>query len=505
VGAEQHWEETMRIRGNNSRNTLTGTSDDDAIYGFGGSDRIFGNGGHDFIVGGTGADTINGGPGSDTASYFDSPVGVVVSLVTHRGHFGTAQGDRLSGIENLQGSSHDDTLIGNDERNNLIGLDGADSLFGGGGDDFLQAGRGGDLLVGGPGADHLDGNQNVDTASYEDSAEGVHVSLLEGFGDGGDAEGDTLIEIENVTGSLHDDVLLGDNGNNVLEGLDGNDVLLGFDGFDRLVGGDGEDRLDGGPRGDQLFGGGDEDILSGGAGGDYLDGGPGADTAAYTESDEGVLVNLAAGAGFSGTARGDVLVDIENLWGSRHDDVLVGDDEANYIEGGLGDDQLVGAGSADVLFGGAQPRGDVDVLHPPGDGVPLSDGNDTLVGGRGRDQLIGGTGADTLTGGRDADIFVWRTVTETGVLVVDMDLITDFNRREGDLIDVHEIDADETTFGNQDFTFVGPGGFSAPGQISYVTVGTETWIILNTDADTAGEAAIRVAGVHTVDASWFSP
>jgi Ca2+-binding RTX toxin-like protein len=523
VGAEQHWEETMRIRGNNSRNTLTGTSDDDIIFGLGGRDTIFAGSGNDFIVGGHDPDRIDGGDDVDTASYEDSLMGVVVDLVTGRGIGGDAEGDRLFNIENLVGSRHDDFLNGNDQANVLVGGGGLDFLDGRGGDDHLFGGSGDDILHGGAGADEIVGGPGTDTVTYGDSPvvvplggyNGVVVSLQEGLGYSGDADGDTLASIENVAGSDHDDFLIGNDGANRLVGLAGNDKLYGAAGDDYLfgdnpaadpmLGGRGDDILSGGRGADHLFGGPGEDVLIGGAGADHLDGGSGADTAAYTESDEGVLVNLAAGVGFSGTAQGDVLVDIENLWGSRHDDVLVGDDEANYIEGGFGDDQLVGGGGGDVLFGGAQPRDGVDIIEPPGDGVPLTDGHDTLVGGRGRDQLIGGTGADTLTGGRDADIFIWRTVTETGVLVVDMDLITDFNRREGDLIDVHEIDADETIFGNQDFTFVGTAGFSAPGQIRYATVGTETWIILNTDADTAGEVAIRVAGVHTVDASWFSP
>ena len=39
------------------------------------------------------------------------------------------------------------------------------------------------------------------TASYEHSASAVNVSLATGTGHGGDAEGDTLINIENLTGS----------------------------------------------------------------------------------------------------------------------------------------------------------------------------------------------------------------------------------------------------------------------------------------------------------------
>ena len=88
------------------------TDEADTIFGFGGDDMIFGFGGDDLINGGRGADTINGGAGIDTARYGDSSESVVVSLATGVGLGGTAEGDRLISIENLTGSSFDDTLIG---------------------------------------------------------------------------------------------------------------------------------------------------------------------------------------------------------------------------------------------------------------------------------------------------------------------------------------------------------------------------------------------------------
>jgi Ca2+-binding RTX toxin-like protein len=54
---------------------------------------------------------------------------------------------------------------------------------------------------------------------------------------------DTLTSIENLTGSLFDDVLTGSSSSNVLIGLDGNDVLNGGNGADTLVGGSGADRF----------------------------------------------------------------------------------------------------------------------------------------------------------------------------------------------------------------------------------------------------------------------
>jgi hypothetical protein len=56
----------------------------------------------------------------------------------------------------------------------------------------------------------------------------VSVQLAAGTALGGDAAGDVLIYIENLTGSAFADALFGDTAVNVLRGLDGNDWLKGF-------------------------------------------------------------------------------------------------------------------------------------------------------------------------------------------------------------------------------------------------------------------------------------
>jgi Ca2+-binding RTX toxin-like protein len=495
----------MLITGTRGRDTRHGTADHDQLVGLDGEDWLFGEGGDDEFMGGRGADLLNGGPGFDTARYDDSPVGVFVSLLDGRGFNGTAAGDTLFDIESVVGSLHNDILIGNNEANLLQGLDGADSLFGGGGDDHLIGDRGNDLLVGGAGGDDLDGGEGIDTADYSDSPEGVSVALGRdgelGHGSHGFAEGDTLAGIENLVGSLHDDFLLGNNQANRIEGLAGSDVIYGLRGADRLFGNRGDD------------------ILVGGAGADHLDGGLGNnDTAAYVDSEVGVQVNLELGRGYSGTALGDELIGIENLMGSNHDDVMVGDARANVIEGGRGADQLVGGGGNDHLFGGLAPRPTGDFVAIPDDAVDrprLSDGDDILIGGRGNDTLTGGTGADRMTGGSDADTFVFNFTYETDAYErLNMDYILDFSQAQHDKIDVHGIDANEGLDGNQDFTtFIGTAEFSAtptvpgsatPGQIRYFTIGGDTYIVLNTDTDPDNDAAIRVAGERTPDASWFN-
>ncbi len=109
-------------------------------------------------------------------------------------------------------------------------------------------GTGDDTLIGGAGADTLDGGAGTDAADYSDSASAVTVNLQTGTGTGGDAQGDTLTNIENIVGSDYADTLTGDSGANTLTGGAGADALFGGDGSDLFVfgTGDGADTVDGG-------------------------------------------------------------------------------------------------------------------------------------------------------------------------------------------------------------------------------------------------------------------
>ncbi len=340
-----------------------------------------------------------------------------------------------------------------DGDDSVFGYEGDDVLFGRGGNDILNGGDGNDILKGGAGADHLDGAAgNSDWADYYNSARGVLVSLETGRGVGGTAHGDTLVDIENLSGSAHGDILTGNAGANYLNGYHGNDGLWGGGGADTLDGGDGND------------------LLVGGSGADVLHGRSGTDTASYAGSGEGVVVSLRRGTGSFGDAEGDTLISIENLTGSSHGDGLFGDDNANVLNGGGGNDLLLGFG-----------------------------GNDTLTGGMGTDAMTGGIGADT---------FVWQSIRETGATRWTADVVTDFDRKAGDLLRVSGIDADgNAANGDTAFSFLGHAAsnpFTAAGQISWYGDGTDTYIMFNTDADAGVEAMVRLAGVHTIDASWFA-
>ena len=263
-----------------------------------------------------------------------------------------------------------------------------------GGNDILLGNNGDDILDGGTGADILDGGAGNDTASYSGAGAktGVNLSNATVWGV---ASGDTLTSIENLIGTAFNDILVGDDNANRLEGGAGNDTLLGVGGNDTLLGDDGDDTLYGQNGADTLNGGAGDDILDGGTGADILDGGAGNDTASYSGAGAKTGVNL-SNATVWGVASGDTLTSIENLIGTAFNDILVGDDNANRLEGGAGNDILLGVGGNDILLGN---NGD-DTLYG-------QNGADALNGGAGDDILDGGTGNDILYGQGGNDQFVF--------------------------------------------------------------------------------------------------
>ncbi|MGL4960572.1 MAG: calcium-binding protein [Inquilinus sp.] len=215
---------------------LFGYAGNDTLVGAAGADQLDGGDGNDVLRGGAGADAIDGGTGIDTASYYYATTGVSIDLGAHTASGGEAQGDVLTGIENLTGGQANDSLAGDAGANVLAGW------------------NGNDVLRGGTGADKLDGGAGIDTASYYTGATGVVVSLASNTGSGGEAQGDTLSGIENLSGGQGWDQLYGNAGANVLQGWNGNDLLVGRAGQDTLTGGAGADRFQFTAVGDSVVG-----------------------------------------------------------------------------------------------------------------------------------------------------------------------------------------------------------------------------------------------------------
>jgi Ca2+-binding RTX toxin-like protein len=187
---------------------------------------------------------------------------------------------------------------------------------------------------------------------------------LTGSGTRGDADEDTLINIENLTGSSFNDTLIGNGGANTIVGGDGNDTINAGGGVDSVDGGSGNDHIE------------DDDSVNF----DVYDGGSGIDTIDYSAdkfADGTVTINLATGQTVAAGGITETIRNFESVEGSQGGETIIGSDVANILDGNGGNDRI---------NGGA--------------------GNDTLNGDTGDDILDGGTGADVMFGGVGDDMFV---------------------------------------------------------------------------------------------------
>ena len=276
-------------------------------------------------------------------------------------------GDTRSLISNLITGAGNDQITGNELNNILTANDGNDALNGGGGVDVLYAGDGNDSLAGGTstgGVNQLWGGEGIDTVTYADQTAVVYVDLGAGAGyvkeEGALVLADALDSIENATGGSNNDTLIGDEGGNVLNGGAGQNALYGLDGDDVFTGG----------------------TATGGT--NQLWGGEGSNTVDYSDMTATVRVDLGAGGGYVLRGSAFVLVDqmdnVQNAIGGESDDRLIGNDEANRLDGGLGQNALYGLGGDDVLVGGLAKGLDKDTQ--PESILPS--------------QLWGGTGVNTV-------------------------------------------------------------------------------------------------------------
>lgn len=210
------------------------------------------------------------------------------------------------------------TIFSNDRV--IHGTRGPDVIVGGRGPNKIFGGRGNDVICGGYGRDRIEGGRGKDTLDGKKNADLVH------GGRGSDE----------VDGGAGRDRVRGDSGNDTVRGGPG--------GHDDVEGGLGDDEVEGGR--------GSFDTLSGGIGGDRIDGGPGAhDIASYRSAGGPISVDLANGT-VTG-AENERLVGIEDVMGGAGDDLLATSEEtANRLEGGPGDDRLLGSLEEDQAFGG---------------------------------------------------------------------------------------------------------------------------------------------------------
>jgi Ca2+-binding RTX toxin-like protein len=229
------------VSGTAHNDMLAGNKRRNFLFGRAGGDKAEGLDANDFLFGGAGNDTLLGGGGYDAADYTLSRAGVNVNLGN-----GTAVGegqDKLADIEDVWGSIHSDKLIGNSSVNHLYGWDGPDTVDGRGGDDLVVPGVGDDTVEGGGGADYVD--YFYGKLSDFLAANPVNVNLATGVATGSGT--DSLVRIENISGTNRNDVLTGSEEANAIFAYNGDDDLYGLEGNDWVDGGPGNDFLSGGP------------------------------------------------------------------------------------------------------------------------------------------------------------------------------------------------------------------------------------------------------------------
>lgn len=381
-------------------------------------------------------------PGSYTVD-FTGPG--LVGSIRHQVTMGSAnlKLDALASDASPMADAGNNDLVGTANADSLDGLAGDDTLTGLAGNDTLLGGEGNDFITPGAGSDSVDGGAGSDMVSFVDLGAAVIVDLQVGTARSG-ADTNTLTGIENITGTIFGDYILGDAGDNRLRGLGDYDWFVGSDGNDFYDGGTGRDMISyalaasgvsvdlGNGRGtngqasgdryvsiERVTGSGHADLIIGGdqaedfrglggydwfvgsgGGKDRYDGGSGRDTVAYSASTSGVTASLLLGRGSRGDADRDLYISIENLTGSSHDDILTGDNGRNILRGLYGEDTIfgnggvdyiTGGGSDDMLYGGAgwdvavydRDRTDYNVINN-GSGYVV----EALAGNEGRDILF---------------------------------------------------------------------------------------------------------------------
>ena len=245
----------------------------------------------------------------------------------------------------------------------------------------------------------------------------ANTALVQSFGQGGNDtialnEANGALPRANLFGGVGNDTLTGGSGGDQLFGQGGNDTLLGRGGFDFLFGGADHDTLTGGDADDQVFGesgndrmiwnpGDDTDLNEGGSGSDTVEVNGGNDAESFTATANGARVrfdrfnpapfsldigtteNLVLNANggddtFSATGNLAALIQI-TVDGGAGNDTLLGSNGADLLLGGDGNDFIDGQQGNDVALMGA---GDDTFQWDPGDGsdtVEGQDGTDTML------------------------------------------------------------------------------------------------------------------------------
>ncbi|TQF32037.1 VCBS domain-containing protein [Bradyrhizobium sp. UNPA324] len=365
------------IRGTNFADTYNAA-------GFGsGSVNPGSNGTFNEFTGNGGDDTITGN-GFTRLGFNNATAGVHVDFVT-----GVATGDssvgtdHFTGVNAVQASMFDDTLLGGATNDTFTGL---------------------------AGNDYIDGRGGFDVSSYNNIffiTGSITVNMAAGMVTGDASNGsDTLRSIEGIQGTNFNDTYdatgygvtganTGNNGTfNQFEGLGGDDLVTG-NGNTRLI---------------------------------------------FANATGGVTINLAGGSATGDASVGhDTFSGVNSATGSGFDDVYDAtgftglNANFNSFQGNAGNDIISGNGNTQIQYGNATGGVSINLTAGTADGdgsvghdtitggvfnVLGSNFNDTIIGSAGNDGLSGSVGNDILdgragndflSGGGGTDTFVYAT------------------------------------------------------------------------------------------------
>jgi len=220
--------DTVIIKDNRGVNFDMELTSVEKFVGGSGNDNVLGSSGDDIIYGGAGADTYLTGAGDDTVYIDKEDIQANSSSFIDTGSgFDTIYIDDSRDVEFDVGSTNSEQIIsgsGNDILRNSKNSD--ITIFGKEGDDTIFASSGTDIL---------DGGEGIDTINYSNSDFGVTVNLATNTIFGGYAQGDTIVNFENVVGTNGDDNITGDENDNVISALGGNNIINGNGGVDTVV------------------------------------------------------------------------------------------------------------------------------------------------------------------------------------------------------------------------------------------------------------------------------
>jgi Ca2+-binding RTX toxin-like protein len=338
------------------------------------------------------------------------------------------------------------------------------------------------------------------------------------------------------------------------DGGAGNDALFGGAGADVLLGGDGDDLVVGGRGNDVALLGAGNDTFAWvpGDGSDTVEGQAGTDDLSVQASNANEVFDISANGGRVLFVRNvaNVVLDLDDVERiqlkafagadtiavhdlSGTDITRVGIDlagtnpaagdgaaDAVTVDGTLGADAIsLSSSGIDIGIGGlpatvvVQRTETTDRLT-----IGAGDGNDvvnaaavaagriglTLSGGAGDDRLIGSAGIDTFIGGAGADRF-GLAVAAHSVVGANADRIADFNRAEGDRVDLSAVDANTLAAGNQAFSFIGNGLYTGiAGQLRFAfTSPTATTIAGDVNGDGTSDFHIVLTGSIALVAADF--